>query len=160
MRNVIKQILCMLVVAAGFALLFNGLSPRGIPWFTAWKDQVEKRAGDEGIQMVAFRTVQEAVNSPLYQIVDARSEADYAAGHIAGAVSLPFVAMEDHFELIGMLLDEAKPVILYCSSRSCDDALLLALELKAMGASALQLYVDGFEQWNALGGAVAGGMDD
>jgi len=89
-----------------------------------------------------------------HRFIDARPSEEYTLGHIPGALSLPFQTLDDHFETVGTLLDSKEPFIIYCSHRDCDDALLLAVELKNMGSTHLMLYIDGFELWKKYGGAV------
>lgn len=51
-----------------------------------------------------------------------------------------------------------QPAIVYCTGRSCDDALLLALELMEMGKTHVFYFVDGFEVWQEWGMSVESGM--
>ena len=62
--------------------------------------------------------------------------------------------LEEEFDVIVTLLDSGKELVIYCQNRDCDDSLLLATALQAMGTSNLVLYVDGFELWKKHGGAV------
>lgn len=79
--------------------------------------------------------------------VDARPADEYGKGHIPESISLPFDTLDEQFEVFDQVLSSAGPVVVYCRNRECDDALLLALELRNMGKSNLLYYVDGFELW-------------
>ena len=77
--------------------------------------------------------------------------------HISGAISVPFQSLEELFVTIGELIDSGKELVVYCKNRECDDSLMLAIELQAIGCSNLVLYVDGFELWEEYVGAVETG---
>ena len=75
----------------------------------------------------------------------------FKKGHIKRAVSLPLHDLDQRVSLLEQILSERIPVVVYCQNRFCDDALLLAEELRKMGKSDLFYYVDGFELWEAEG---------
>ena len=83
--------------------------------------------------------------------MDARSVMEYGKGHIPNAVSLPFDDLDNRILTLEQLLDSEVPLVVYCKNRECDDALLLAIELRDMGQSNLLYYVDGFELWEESG---------
>lgn len=93
--------------------------------------------------------------------VDARRSAEYRAGHIPGAVSLPL--WEDGLE--GRLADlrdfriedPRRVIIVYCSGQGCPDSRDLAQRLFALGLPNLRLYEGGFPGWAAQGRPVAKG---
>ncbi|MCK4563886.1 MAG: rhodanese-like domain-containing protein, partial [Verrucomicrobia bacterium] len=82
---------------------------------------------------------------------------EFAQGHIPGAVSIPFQSLDERFQGIVDLIDSGKELVPYCKNRDCDDSLMLAIELQAMGCSNLVLYIDGFELWEKHGGATEAG---
>lgn len=93
--------------------------------------------------------------------VDARRSAEFRAGHILGAASLPL--WEDGLE--GRLADlrdfrvedPRRVIIVYCSGRGCPDSRDLAQRLFALGLPNLRVYEGGFPAWKAQGRPVAEG---
>ena len=82
-------------------------------------------------------------------VVDVRPEAEYAAGHLPGAVSVP----PDRLDALLDELPEADDVVAYCRGPSCvyaDDAVR---RLRARGRRAVRLE-DGFPEWRQTGGLV------
>ncbi|MDO5017977.1 MAG: rhodanese-like domain-containing protein [Lagierella massiliensis] len=59
-------------------------------------------------------------------VVDARPEEDYKEGHIEGAVSVPFDAVDDNMDKV----PEGKPVIAYCFTGNKSSEVAKALEEK------------------------------
>ena len=83
-------------------------------------------------------------------VVDVRPEDEYAAGHIAGAVSIPIEHLTERLEELPDDVD----IVAYCRGHYCafaDDAVRTLIN---SGARALRLE-DGFPEWNRDGLPVA-----
>ena len=156
MKPLAKQICVILLTSAILAGVSNLVHPRRIPWVQSWGRYMEARAAKEQIEAVPFHKALELLLSGSHLFADARPAAEYLQGRIQGAVSLPFDALDENLETLERVLEIQRPAVVYCRNRDCDDALMLALELRAMGKSNLVLYVDGFEIWEAAGAPVGG----
>lgn len=79
--------------------------------------------------------------------IDARSEKEFQAEHIPGALWLN----ETDFELgLDALLDRWSPettLVVYCSSKTCDASQHLASRLKQSGFSVVYVLEGGWEAW-------------
>jgi rhodanese-related sulfurtransferase len=85
-------------------------------------------------------------------VLDVRPQAEYAAGHIAGARSVPVVELRRHLRA----LPKDAEVVAYCRGPYCvyaDDAVR---ELNRKGFRAQRL-LDGFPEWKRAGLPVAAG---
>ena len=85
-------------------------------------------------------------------IVDVRPAAEYAAGHLPGAISIP----PDRLELLDDLPDD-RDIVAYCRGPYCvyaDDAVR---RLQQQGRRAARLE-DGLPEWRHAGGVVASGV--
>ncbi len=154
MKTTLKRIGIILLVSGVVAGVANLVHPRKIPWVQDWSRHVEAKAAKQKIKVVPLSVALEKFQTLETIFVDARSTDEFEAGHVSGAVSVPFQSLEDYFPAIVELLDGGKELLVYCANRECDDSLMLAIELQAMGASNLVLYVDGFEAWEKYGGEV------
>lgn len=154
MKVAVKQIVVILLVSAVAAVVANHLHPRRIPWVQDWSGQVEATAAKQGIKVIPLAVALEKSRFGEAAFIDARTADHFAKGHIAGAVSVPFEQFDEFFPAIVELIDSGRELVMYCSNRECDDALLLSIELQALGCSNLLLYVDGFELWKKSGGPV------
>ena len=79
-------------------------------------------------------------------VVDVRPSAEYAAGHIAGAVSIPLDDLANHVKSLPSRVD----VVAYCRGPYCvfaDDAVRM---LRRRGRTAQRLQ-DGFPEWRSTG---------
>lgn len=93
-------------------------------------------------------------------VLDARPYAEYAVGHIPGALNVapkpgvpPSAYVSDVAE-IGRLVrgDRAAPLVLYCNGPHCGKSKRLAAELVAAGYRNVRRYQLGIPVWRALGG--------
>jgi rhodanese-related sulfurtransferase len=84
-------------------------------------------------------------------IVDAREPDEYAAGHIAGALSLPFDEATAEPERLEGLRVGGRPIVTYCGGGTCEVSLGLAWELIAAGQTRVVVYVGGYGEWAEAG---------
>jgi len=154
MKAVCRQIGTILLASAVLAVVVNSVHPRKIPWVQNWSRQVEARARQQKIKIIPLSVALGKFQSGNTVFVDARSSREFARGHIAGAVSIPFEAVHETFAILAELIGAGDELVIYCTNRECDDALLLASELRSMGCSNLVLYIDGFDMWQKHGGEV------
>lgn len=85
-------------------------------------------------------------------VLDVRAEAEYSAGHILGARSVPISELRRHLRA----LPKSRQVVAYCRGPYCvyaDDAVR---ELNRRGFEALRL-IDGYPEWKRAGLPVAAG---
>jgi thiosulfate/3-mercaptopyruvate sulfurtransferase len=108
--------------------------------------------------VAAKADVEAALNLPGTVLVDARTPQEYAAGHIPGAVNIPFT---ENYDADGTLLDidvltalytdlgvtPDASIIVYCSTgvRAASDA----FALDYLGYPDVRLYLGSFDEWSA-----------
>lgn len=145
------QLLTIIMVGGLVGGLANLIHPNRISWIQDWGNYVEAKAGEEGVEVIPLSLAHAYHQAGSHMFVDARPSEEYNYGHIPKAISLPFETLEEQFEALDQILPSEAPVIVYCKNRECDDALLLALELREMGKTNLLYYVDGFDLWEESG---------
>ncbi|MBN2702938.1 MAG: rhodanese-like domain-containing protein [Pontiellaceae bacterium] len=156
MRSTITQIGIILLISAVLAGVANCVHPRKIPWVEKHSDQVESRAKEQNQKIIGVAQAQEKFRAKSAVFVDARTAEEFSKGHIPGAISLPFAHFtdEEFFMTTLDLVDSGKELVVYCSSRECDDGRLLAAELETLGSTNVILFIDGFDGWENAGGEV------
>jgi rhodanese-related sulfurtransferase/DNA-binding transcriptional ArsR family regulator len=106
----------------------------------------------EGVDVVDREELAARLRRREVLILDVRPEAEYAAGHIAGARSVPIAELRRHLRVLPRDAD----VVAYCRGPYCvyaDDAVR---ELNRRGFRARRL-IDGFPEWKRAGLPVAAG---
>lgn len=162
MVDLFKKVILMLSVAAGLALLVNGISPRGIPLVGQWDTQqgVVTADADTAALWMDFEIPDPAAAKQVFDagdalFVDVRSRETFGAGHIPGAVSLPLGEFDALVEAFARDVPRDKPIVTYCSGRLCQDSHTAAQLLMERGFQNVVVYIDGFPGWMENGYPVA-----
>jgi len=80
-------------------------------------------------------------------VVDVRPEDEFAAGHIKGAINIPFAELDDRISEI----NTDKSIVAYCRGAYCLLSRQAVAKLKKRGIDAKRLKV-GFPEWKQSGG--------
>lgn len=84
-----------------------------------------------------------------YRFVDARDIADYQAGHIQGAMNIPYHEFEKYKGVLeGLPKDQV--YVCYCSS-ACDVSIDLAYAMAKMGFTKTYIFHGGWDEWKTAG---------
>lgn len=89
--------------------------------------------------------------------VDARSVEEFAAGHIAEAVNLPFDDVFRRPELAKALDSGGRPIVAYCGGGDCELSKNLAFALIEGGHRKVLVYLGGTKGWTDAGQALVTG---
>lgn len=150
----------MLIALAGvtFGALGNAVSPVGLAWQHDWSNDVWNRALSAGYTPLTPAQTREIAHGRDSLIVDARDPEAYAAGHIPGAVPVPWQMARAFLEMNAPKIPRDRPVLVYCSHAQCDAALVVADFFQAWRFTNISVLVAGFEGWQTEGLPVAEGM--
>lgn len=138
----------ILVVAAAAGLLADSVSHAGIP--------LVARPGPTG-SPVSLDAAYTAHLTDAATFVDARSSAAYAAGHVAGALSVAYDARAREREALRQELPRTRALIVYCDGGTCSSAAELSSWLGAEGWRDVRVLTDGYPAWRAAGFPVTSG---
>ena len=135
MAGILKELLIIafLTVCGSAFSLFSGLMPP--PWRAQPLAAGEIRLEDAQVLNVIW--------------IDARSKADYAAGHIPNALLLNESNWEEGInDLMSIWLVSARPIVVYCSSAQCDASQRIAERLRtALPQAEVYRLKGGWESW-------------
>jgi hydroxyacylglutathione hydrolase len=138
----------------GAGELLRALAGIGLDRVAGWagSDVVEQwqAAGREVVAMprLDLRQTADAVAGRHGALLDVRSHAEWAAGHLPGAVNLPLGELEQRLDEV----PRARPLIVQCQTGS--RAAIAVSLLRARGLADVFLYTGGFAEWSAAGHAV------
>ncbi len=145
MWRTLQRALVIVLAGAVLGLAANAVSPRRIPYVTPPK------AAPQAQDTVAFQQAQELWAGGSAFFLDAREPADYAAGHIAGALSLPIEEFDDRFPLVERMLTPDATIITYCDGEDCDLSSRLTVRLRELGYHNVRHLVNGWSAWRRAG---------
>jgi len=157
-RKTIKEIIILVGTAVALAMIVNTFSPRGIALVGQWNIAkgvmtASPGAAAEGkpAEIESVAQARAVFDSGHVLFVDARTQENYEAGHIPGAVSLPVGRFDERIESFLNQYPPEQPIVTYCSGRTCADSQNLALLLTGAGYSRVRIFIDGFPGWQAEG---------
>ena len=139
----------ILALCLGTLAQFFGPSP--IPWVQDHSQSPLAKARAAGIDIVSLEQAREVVSGSGFLVLDARSASDFDTGHLPGAISFPNATRGESYYELAALLQPDQPLLIYCSGKTCDDALQLGLFLREQGSKKILLFSDGFQAWNEAG---------
>jgi len=137
-----------LVIVLGGAVLglaANAGSPLRIALLTPPK------APPHAADVVTLQEAKALWNSGTALFLDARATADYQAGHIAGALSLPIDEFDNHYPQIQPMLTTDTTIVAYCDGLDCDLSHRLIDRLRELDYHNVRLLVNGWTTWHAAG---------
>jgi rhodanese-related sulfurtransferase len=106
---------------------------------------------------IEAQAVRQLVDAEAAFVIDARESAEYAAGHIPGAINLPYDEVAADTARLEKLDTRGRPIVVYCGGGTCEQSLSLAYDLVAAGHTRVAVYVGGFPEWHEAGHPVTEG---
>ncbi len=179
LRTILEAVL-FLALASGLGLLANAVHVAGIDlqkdYFPQGPLEVVPPEGDPEAESEAIRREIEELGfqvldtEELHQwvldlqdpamglqdtvvILDGRRRSAWEAGHVPGALSCDRYQLDRALEELEPVLrsPELMMAIIYCASRTCEDALFLARELVyergLLSADQVQVFLGGWQAW-------------
>ena len=150
MRRTIQRSLVIVVASATLGVVVNAVRSdvgkdgklRCIPFVTPPKAEIRNQ------EFVPLALAHELWSSGSAFFLDARAPADYAAGHIANALSLPAEAFDQHFPQVASYLTTDSVIVCYCDGTECDISHRVAELLRQRGYTNVRILKNGYTEWN------------
>lgn len=155
-RRLSTPLQCAILFAAAIlsGLVDRSLRKNPLPWKQDWSNMVTASANAAGVATIPLERAAEIAKTQSHIILDARPHADFNAGHIPGAFSVPSQEMEKYLGDVLPLLTPAQPIMTYCSGHECDESVTLSRHLVQNGFTNIVLFVGGWSEWSAAKKAV------
>lgn len=99
---------------------------------------------------VTVTQVRELVEKKGAVIIDAREAPEYAAGHIPGAINMPFDEVITDTARLEAFDQQGKPILVYCGGVTCELSMKLGYALVAAGKTRILVYTGGWPEWTAM----------
>jgi rhodanese-related sulfurtransferase len=85
-----------------------------------------------------------------FVLVDALAPMIYAHSHLPGAINLPPSGV-DSLRCAKRIPDPATEIVVYCANPECDDSVVTAERLQALGYTNVRHYEGGKDEWRERG---------
>ena len=146
---------------AGLALWAGDAVAQGHSVYQATLAEADQRTGE-----VSTEQVRRILADGSATVVDTRSRAEFAAGHIPGARHLPGergaeARITEQVAAIERLAggDKGRALVLYCNGPFCESSRRLGERLVELGYTGVRRYQLGMPVWRALGGPTEIGLE-
>ena len=154
----IKSVIVILIGSA-IGLTYNAVSPRGIALVGNWSPKTTSDSlavpfgyeEGEDPPAISLDYAMMKFQSRNTVFLDARYPEDFKAGHIRGAINLPYEESEEHAPQVLPGLPKEHEIITYCDGTECETSLLLARELRELGYQDIKVFFGGWQEWLKAG---------
>jgi rhodanese-related sulfurtransferase len=142
-----------LIVAAAvvLGLLQNSLSAEPLSLIGATAESAATSA-----PLKTPEDVRNALAQGRAVLIDSRDSVQYEAGHLKGALSVPFSEREKRYAELLRTVPSSTRLIVYCD-QGCDAAPRLAAWLRSKGWADVTVFTSGYSAWAGAGLPVSTG---
>lgn len=147
----LKEALWILIVVVPIALIVNQFRSNGIPLWPSPDPKAPFEVVSNDDRALSIKEAAKKFQEKGSLFLDARAPEDYRAGHIAGALNLPFHQFDQYFLNVVKQLEASRIIIAYCDGIDCTQGCDLALTLKEMGFKRVYFLVNGWAEWISHG---------
>jgi rhodanese-related sulfurtransferase len=144
-RKMILQGALILLVSSAAGLLANAFRPDGLDLLRAQQSTV---AVDEASGEISLKDATLLYASGRALFLDARTQWEYEAGHIQGALFLPPGDFEYYFPDLRDRLRGVEALIAYCDGERCPLSRELAEKLHGEGFDNVYVLKNGWALWS------------
>ena len=156
-RRAVRQILALVILSAAAALAVNALRADRLPLVGDWSVAARITTSTGERMDISLDEAEKLFFTDAAVFIDARSEEDYARGHIQNARSLPWHEVDLRFMGVTEELDLEMPIVTYCDGETCELSHNLALFLRDAGFLNTRVLVNGWTLWQQAGLPVESG---
>ncbi len=159
LSDILLKTALIILIGSVMGLIYNAVSPGGIALKGNWSPKITSDS------LVVPYGYEEDVDPPAISLdyammkfqskktifLDARYPEDFKAGHIKGAVNLPYEESEEYAPQVLPKLPQEEEIIAYCDGTECEESLLLARELRELGYENIKVFFGGWQEWQQAG---------
>jgi rhodanese-related sulfurtransferase len=158
MGRILKETLIIIFLSMVLGILYNLLSPSGIPLIASPKrvtrlnmdENFLKSLRTEEPLLIGLRDAYAIYEKKIGIFLDARPKDAYERAHIKGSFNLPYDDLPSYTEFIsGLPMDTL--IVTYCDGEACEASLKLAEELVSLGFEKVLVFLGGWDEWVEAG---------
>jgi rhodanese-related sulfurtransferase len=145
------QIIIILALATIAGLISNGIQKQSIPIVGDFSIQSRMTTETGNSLTIPLADAEKLFNKKTGVFIDARSLDQFNAGHIKGALSLPWHEVDSYINNVLQIIKPTDAIITYCDGDTCNLSHDLALFLQDMGFKNVKVLVNGWSLWEKSG---------
>ncbi len=153
MKNLIKEILFLILISMIFSISFNAFYKKGIniKKFNPAPD-IKKEAKKEKIETIDLKSAKTFFDKNAV-FVDARDPLEFSKGRIKNSFNIPMGDEKKYFNDFYQFCppDAEMDIVVYCSGEDCHASLEVAKFLISKGYKKIFVFTGGWEEWEEAG---------
>jgi len=140
----LRRGMIIIFVSACLGIIANSVSSRGVPLLGPVPlPQIE------GLEWIELKAAWKLYREKQGIFVDARTRAEFDAGHIPGALLLSQDTAEESVTSFQDLIPTDSPLVTYCAGKGCESSIEVAEILIDAGYSQVKVFGGGWTKWKA-----------
>jgi len=147
----IRQSGVIIVLAAILGLLTNQARSNKLPLLAHWSPETRLTANPRERLVISLEEAKDLCSDKGAVFIDARSEEDYARGHIRCAENIPWQSFERYIDRVFDTIPDNAWIVTYCDGEHCSLSEDLAKELVSMGYEKVKVLLNGWTRWREAG---------
>lgn len=141
----------LLMIGVALGVSSQQITGAKIAWVASWSQAEVAARHLKGLQEISLHEAWEAHRAGKIFFLDARDPGSFAAGHLPGALNVPFSEVETYFDEISALEEAGIMSVAYCDGVDCPLSAELARALKDRGIKEVKVLVNGWSRWRDSG---------
>jgi rhodanese-related sulfurtransferase len=150
-RRAVWQVPALVILSAAVALAVNALRADRLPLVGDFSVAARITTATGERMDISLNEAEKLFFTDAAVFIDARSEEEYARGHIQGALSLPWHDVDLNFIAVTQDMDMGTQIVTYCDGETCELSHDLALFLRDAGFVNTRVLVNGWTLWQQAG---------
>jgi rhodanese-related sulfurtransferase len=150
------QAFAVIAFSAGLALFVNAGRDNRLPLIMPFPPEYRCSSPGGTASPIETASALKAIGKGDTIFVDARSEEEFARGHIEKAVNIPYLFVEPISGEVISSLRKYERVIVYCNTKGAELSRLMAGELSHVGVKGAGYLEGGCLEWVRAGGNYTG----
>jgi len=150
------QFVAIGLLAVLTAVAVNAFRSDPLPWIGSYSEEARLTSPTGRKLAISLEEAFHLHERREALFLDARNASEYAAGHIAGALSVPVSEGEKRLLEVLEGVPDSAVIITYCDGESCNLSKELAVMVEAFGFSNVHVLVNGWSVWKNAGHPVEG----
>jgi rhodanese-related sulfurtransferase len=146
-RRAVWQVPALVILSAAVALAVNVLRADRLPLVGDFSVAARITTATGERMDISLNEAKKLFFTYAAVFIDARSEEEYARGHIQGALSLPWHDVDLNFIAVTQDMDMETQIVTYCDGETCELSHDLALFLRDAGFVNTRVLVNGWTLW-------------
>ena len=152
-KNFLKHLIFIILLSVLSGVIYNLFSKNRIPF-------LYKPIKIEAGKIISLTEAYSLYKEGNAIFIDTRTEEEYSASHIKGAINVPSHSSMDEFVLLTERFPPDQLMITYCDGMECSSSERFAGILMQIGFTRVLIFYGGWQEWEGNGYPIGKGQEN